>query len=190
MVRKPVRKERILHPLALDPKVRARELASLSDILAEPVTKNRFGKWVGVSINRASLLADMVWGSIEWRRSLGRPLGPSLAAGFQVKHTYETIEYYDRGGGIYDEVRRWRDAGPLAVVDGPHDERIYRVRFYGWAPFFWVNRIAVEFSDVAWEASVGSAHSRTIRGSPREFRNMDHKWTVLAPIRVESAFIA
>ena len=190
MARKSSRKPRVLHPLALDPEIRARELANLSDMLAEPGTRNRFDKWVGVSINRASLLADMVWGSIEWRKSLGKPLAPSMADGFEIKHLYETIEYYDRGGGIYDEVRRWRDAGPLAVVDGPHDERTYRVRFYGWSQFFWVNRIAVEFSGVAWESSLFGARYRTIRGSPRDFRNIDHKWTVLTPMRVESAFIA
>jgi hypothetical protein len=189
MARKSVRKPRVLHPLALDPKIRARELANLSDMLAEPATKNRFDKWVGVSINRASLLADMVWGSIEWRKSLGKPVAPSMGAGFQIKHLYETIEFYDRGGGIYEEVHRWRDAGPLAVVDGPHDEKLYRVRFYGWAPFFWVNRIVVEFSDAAWESTLFGGRYRTIRGSPRDFRNMDHKWTVLAPLRVESAFL-
>lgn len=190
MARKSVRKERILHPLALDPKIRARELANLSDLLADQVTRNRFDEWVGVSINRASLLADLVWGTIEWRRSLGKPHAPSLAAGFEIRHLYETIEYYDRGGGIYDEVHRWRDAGPLGVADGPHDERTYRVRFWGWAPFFWVNRVTVEFSGVAWESSLFGGRYRTIRGSPRDFRNMDHKWTVLQPIRVESAFIA
>ena len=190
MVRKTTKRPKILHPLNLEPEIRARELASLSEMLAEPVGKKRFEKWVGVSINRASLLADMVWGLIEWRKSLGKPLAPSLAAGFRITHTYESIEFYDRGGGIFDEVHRWRDAGPLSVVDGPHDERTYRVRFYGWAPFFWVNRIAVEFSDAAWESTLFGGRYRTIRGSPRDFRNMDHKWTVLTPMRVESAFIA
>jgi hypothetical protein len=190
MARKSRRRSKVLHPLNLEPEIRARELVSLSEILAEPVTKNRFEKWVGVSINRASLLADMVWGSIEWRKSLGKPHAPSMAAGFKITHTYETIEFYDRGGGIYDEVHRWRDNGPLSIVDGPHDEKLYRVRFYGWAPFFWVNRITVEFSGVAWESTLFGGRYRTIRGSPREFRNMDHKWTVLAPMRVESAFIA
>lgn len=190
MARKTTKRPKVLHPLNLEPETRARELVSLSDVLAEPVTENRFAKWVGASVDRKNLLADMVWGSIEWRKSLGKPHAPSMAAGFEIKHLYETIEYYDRGGGIYDEVHRWRDNGALAVVDGPHDERTYRVRFYGWAPFFWVNRITVEFSGVAWESPLFGGRYRTIRGSPREFRNMDHKWTVLAPMRVESAIIA
>jgi hypothetical protein len=190
MARKTTRRAKVLHPLNLEPEIRARELASLSDLLANPVTKNRFEKWVGASINRENLLADMIWGSIEWRGSLGKPFGPSMAAGFRITHSYLTIEFYDRGGSIYDEVDRWRDAGPLSVVDGPHDENLYRVRFFGWAPFFWVNRIAVEFSGVGWEHPLQRAHYLTIRGSPREFRNMDHKWTVLTPMRVESAFVA
>ena len=190
MARKSVRKTRILHPLTLDPEVRARELASLSDLVAKPATKNRFDKWIGVSIERTSLLADMVWGTIEWRRSLGKPFAPNMAAGFRITHRYLTIEYYDRGGGIYDEVQRWRDAPGLAISDGPHDETLYRVTFFGWAPFFWVNRIEVTFSDLAWEHPLHAARYLRILGSPREFRNMDHRVTVLPKFRVESGFVA
>jgi hypothetical protein len=190
MSRKSVRKPQIIHPLTLDPEIRARELASLSDMLAKPVTKNRFDKWVGVSIERTSFLADMVWGTIEWRKSLGKPLAPTMAAGFVITHRYLTIEFYDRGGGIYDEVQRWRDVSGVVVRDGPDDDSLHRVTFFSWAPFFWVNRIEVAFAGLAWDHPLHAARYLTIRGSPRDFRNMDHKVIVLPKIRVESGFLA
>ena len=48
MARKSSRKHKILHPLTLDPEIRARELASLSEFLRKPITQDRFNKWIGV----------------------------------------------------------------------------------------------------------------------------------------------
>jgi hypothetical protein len=189
MARKSSRKHKILHPLTLDPEIRARELASLSEFLRKPITQDRFNKWIGVAIGRTSLLADMVWGSIEWRRSLGKPLAARLADGFKITHKYQTIEFYDRGGGIYDEVAKWRDDEALVISDGPHDETTYRVTFFGRVPLLWVNRVEATFSAVPWEHPLHQARFLQILGSPRQFVNINSKVTVLAKMRVESGYV-
>lgn len=137
----------------LDSVLVERELETFSTVLLSPVTRERLDDWAGGTMIRADILSDTVWGTIRWRKSLGRPLAASLAAAFVIEHrSWQTELVIDKGVGRWvkltiphPEPSKW---------DGPHDDEFYRVSFMA-AASQRETRIRVDFAaGVAWERRI------------------------------------
>jgi hypothetical protein len=110
----------------LDPEVRTRELSSLQEVLTRPLTRRRLSAWIGQSRLRRLLLAGSMWGTIRWKKSLGRPLAPSLAAGFAVEHRYFKWHFVVTEAGP-KQVGTWLDLPAPALYDLPDSGDEHRV---------------------------------------------------------------
>ena len=190
MARKSARKHKILHPLTLDPEVRARELASLSEFLGKPITQDRFNKWLGVSIGRDEPSRRHGLG-LDRMAALTRQ-APRFPPGRRIQDHSQIPDDRVLRSRRRNLTTRWRNGvttTPLVVSDGPHDETSYRVTFFGRVPLLWVNRVEATFSSVPWEHPLHQARFLNILGSPRDFVNINSKVTVLAKMRVESGFV-
>jgi len=105
-----------------------RELESLGSVLGRSLSRESLGSWAEGSDFRRKILADTLWGSIYWRRSMGRPLTPKLSIAFVIEHVswQSKLEYTDGGYRFIDllsphsEPSKW---------DGPDDDDYHRVTF-------------------------------------------------------------
>lgn len=73
---------------------------------------------------------EFVLGSIDWDKSLGRPLTPEMADGFDIEVTYETIVGIgDAMGGPERPEPIRTPSGILAKWDGGSEDGRYHVHF-------------------------------------------------------------
>jgi hypothetical protein len=90
------------------------------------LNESLFDDWVATDPDRGSFLAWTAWGTIRWRRDLGRPAGPELSAGFTMSHKAER-----KGVKCADcpEVTDWLDQADVALFDLPTDGDHYVVGY-------------------------------------------------------------
>jgi hypothetical protein len=70
--------------------------ADVLDHIHGPVTKDSLSEFVGDSVERTTLLAGSIWGSIRWRKDLGRPaVGPASRAFSLRQQVRINIMYVD-----------------------------------------------------------------------------------------------
>jgi hypothetical protein len=135
--------------------VRARELASLEVELAKPITADLFTRWAGGSVERISLLAYSVWGSIRWPRSLGKPYAPSLAGGFLIEHQYYKEDWRAIGGGKVVDWGLWLPLEEPSKWDGQEDSDHYVVNFMTRAPGYYANKLEARFAPgIGWQRGI------------------------------------
>jgi hypothetical protein len=144
---------------------RARELAAgLSGVLSGELSLKLLHDWIGGDADRGLFLAGMVWGTIRWNKLLGRPDGPTLASGFEIKHYAYREGFVGTATGI-QEWDAWVDEQDVASYDLPEtDPNYFRVGFAcpgqgfagaGNSAFTGDNRVTVQFaSDRRWILSV------------------------------------
>ena len=164
--------------------LRARELAEFSDLLRERPSKVRLKKWASASLVRRNLFADTVWGSIRWRKSLGRPAGPDLAGGFVAEHSWYFSVWHVGRDGKKVEKDGWMLGEAPWMWDGPAQPDHWEVYYLFKAAKF--NRLEVSFSTQGWLDS-GPLALRSFRWlNPKGFE-FPHSLglTVLPPIIVE-----
>lgn len=140
----------------LDPSLLERELASLQGVLLQPISEKRFNDWIDdirvrTGTDFSTLFANTVWGSIRWKKSIGRPLVPTLASAFVIEHIHwDTVMVGTPDGRIkavdlvapHKEPSKW---------DGPDDADYYRVSFMTETPQR-PTRIRMNFAThVGWE---------------------------------------
>jgi len=130
----------------------SRELQTLGPLLKAPITKLSLDGWARGRAQRNDLLADTIWGTIRWAKSLGRPLAPTLAQAFRIEHAHHQLIKEIRPTGIryidlvapHSEPSKW---------DGPEDDSFFRVSFMAEAVEGQETRISVRFADhIGWEA--------------------------------------
>jgi hypothetical protein len=174
----------------LDPVLAERELASFQTVLGLPITGEQLDHWFKDGMVRRDLLSNIfsntVWGTIRWRKSMGRPLAPTLASAFVIEHISwqsETIGITPTGEPKYTDLvvphpepSKW---------DGPGDEDYYRVSFMA-ETAQQQSQIRVNFAaHIAWEHRTAFVRRgyRDIDPSERLFLTGD-KWYVLEPFEV------
>lgn len=133
-----------------DPATRERELRSLMGELVRPPTMARLENWISQAVDdRTKFMTDTIWGAIRWQKSLGRSLGPTLASGFRVEHSFhERKDGGVRPDGIIIDNSKWIQLPAPTVWDMPdNDDDHHQVSYMCWAKRPWVNAVAVHFSD-------------------------------------------
>lgn len=136
----------------LDPRVRARELASLQDELKNPapLTKERLDHWVGAAVDRKSVLTGAVFGGIRWPKAIGRPSTPTIFGGFEIKHDYEAIKAVVGPGGVLRDASTWEDQPDPFVRDDSQGD-YHRIAFMFFAVYFWPNRLTTRLlPEIHW----------------------------------------
>ena len=97
-----------------------------------------------------TLYDETAWGVIRWSRAIGRPVTPTLAAGFGIVHEYD----FSFEVGPPEDRRRiggWIDAGQPQVWDGPEDDDVYTVNFMLRGIRKWTNRVVIGSGGVQWQ---------------------------------------
>lgn len=139
----------------LDTETRARELGSLQDELDRPesITHLRLSEWASDSAARIALLKGGVWGGIHWSKRLGKPLAPSITAGFTIVHEFKALNFVDEGGGHYKDISSYRVQPAPSVWDATKNADEYRVGFFFFAGGGGINpnRLTVKLAPVPWE---------------------------------------
>lgn len=173
-------------------KRQARELTGLARLLRSEISSKILTKWISAgganSEWREFLMHDAVWGTIQWRKSLGRPASQLMASGFIIKSEYLGINGNDLGGGIVQDTSRWYDV-PVDAWDAPNLGAFHRVMFRMTMPVIFPCRLSVTFSQVPWQRSGPAGTYRRIIGTPLEYLKRDHNVVVLPTITVESALL-
>ena len=143
----------------LDPVIIQRHLDDLENKLTvKPITANRLDQWISNDPVRRDLLSDTVWGSIRWRKSMGRPITPTLASAFDIEHIHwQTIVWLTPEGFRHVDIET-KHREPTKW-DVPDNSEYYRVTFMtyqgGSLASGPVNRIRVSFAPgVAWERRI------------------------------------
>lgn len=137
--------------LSLDPKVHARELGNLKDVI-DSITEERLTSWIRENTeDRSKLLADTVWGHIRWPKSLGRPSDPLMGNGFVIEHSFYFVTHAVIQGGDIIEKGKWLPLPEPSKWNAQDDDDHYRVNFVTSAPRVFQNRLEVRFNDdVIW----------------------------------------
>lgn len=173
----------------LDPRVRARELASLQDELnrrPDPITKKRLDRWVGAAIDRKSLMTGAVFGGIRWPKSIGRPSTPAIFGGFEIKHEYEAIKAVAGPGGGLHDASTWVDQPDPSLRDDSKED-YHRIAFMFFAVYFWPNHLITRLlPEVHWARPAGLpvGYRRLNPLGFLPFTNLG-EWTVLPDLVVE-----
>jgi hypothetical protein len=181
--------EAITH--ALDPLLLERELASLQGVLRQPITEKRFNDWIDdirvrTGTDFSTIFSNTIWGTIRWKKAIGRPLAPTLASAFVIEHIHwDTVMDVTPDGRVkyvdilapHKEPSKW---------DGPDDADYYRVSFMTETPQR-PTRIRVNFAaQVGW----GSSHPIFLRSSFRDITPSERyflkgdKLSILDPFEV------
>ena len=168
---------------------RVRELASLQDELhrPEPITHLRLTDWASASTDRRALLKGAVWGGIHWPKGMGKPLAPSITAGFTVTHEFKRLDFVDVGGSDYRDRSTYVLQAAPSVWDATKDPSEYRVGFFFFAGGGGVNpnRLTVKLAPVAWE-KVGQIVPGYRQLSPLRYSDFGNlgKWLVIPDFEV------
>lgn len=169
-----------------DPILLEHELKSFQSVaFSQPITAERLAHWSKGSVIRREILATSIWGTIQWRKSIGRPLAPTLASAFVIEHvSWQSKLEYTQDGGFkfidlvvpHSEPWKW---------DGPEDENYYRVSFMTETTQR-PNRIRVNFAaNIGWEhqiETIGRGY-RDIEPSERQFLKGEEPY-VIEPFEV------
>lgn len=101
----------------------------------------------------ASLFPDAAFGAIRWPRTLGRPLAPTLAEGFRLKHQHWAELWHVTIEGVVTDYRGWVPAQlPPVWWDAADDGDHYRVNYFV-AATAGTHELDVEFTRIRWERS-------------------------------------
>jgi hypothetical protein len=176
----------------LAPRERTRELAGLAKVVKSEISSKILTKWVAATgaANewRQFFMHDAVWGTIQWRKSLGRPAGQPMANGFVIKSEYLGISGNDLGGGIVQDTSRWY---PVAVNawDAPDLGNFHRVMYSTITPALFPSQLSVTFSTVPWKGGSPAGTYLRIFGGSMSYLKRDHNLVVLPTITVDSALL-
>ena len=175
----------------------ARVLAGLRTELEHPVTMGGLKSWISDAvIDRTSFMTDTVWGTIRWKKSVGRSLGSTLASGFRVRHFFHEIRGSDLGGGIVKDESRWVEGPAPSVWDMPDDAENHNVGYMFWVKRPWINAVTVNLAEKqAWGSALRARASTTVRTVVRDrqdfwmdsattFAVLDETTVVQVPVRV------
>jgi hypothetical protein len=130
------------------------ELKSLQELLVQPVTLPRLEDWISHAIDdRTKFMEDTVWGTIRWPKSVGRSLGPTLASGFLVQHSFLEMNWAVRADGTPQNLSKWVLSSEPSLWDMPGDDEHYQVCYMCRAKRPWLNAVFVRFSDKqSWDS--------------------------------------
>lgn len=175
---------------------RARALASIQAELIRPLTLKGLNRWVAEAVtDRTRFLTDTVFGTIRWQKSIGRPLGATLASGFRVEHGYLEMNWAIKSDGTTQDLSKWIHAPEPSVWDMPDSEDHHQVGYMFWAQRPWINSVVVGFADKQpWDSPLHLRMMATYRRivpdrqdfwmSEARFAVLDETKIVEAPLRV------
>ena len=130
-----------------------RELHDFPMVLGSPVTKERLHAWAKDSVIRADILEGTVWGSIRWRKTLGRPLVSTLASAFVIEHL-SWKEVLDVKNGVGRWIRLTVPHPEPSKWDAAESDEFHQVHFMASSPPL-ETRIRVDFApNVAWDRRI------------------------------------
>jgi hypothetical protein len=168
----------------LSPAAIERELASLKTSLTKPLTPQRLTKWIDAKASRVGLFSDTIFGSIRWRKSLGRPFAAKLADGFLIEHnTWYSAKVFENGALHYVDILEPHYG--LSKWDGQDDGNNYNVHFMT-AVARGSNRIKVSFATgIGW--GIQTEHTRRVLrriDPPERYFEQEDKLVMLDPFEV------
>ena len=150
----------------MEPDLVQRELESLRSVLARPLTRESLDSWMEDSALRREILAGTLWGSIYWRKSMGRPLAPTLSMAFVVEHvSWQSVLEFVNGG--YRFVELLVPHPEPSKQDGVDDDQYHRVNFVTQA-VQGHNRVRVDFAP-----RIGWQHGIQLPITERGYRDID-----------------
>lgn len=160
-----------------------RELQSLNGLLDRPITSRGLKEWVRDVTIREGILGNTLWGSIQWRKSIGHPVSVPFANAFAIERTAWQKELKYENGAVHD-VTILAPLGAPTKWDGPHDEEHYRVSFLA-SSLPLPTRVQVSLAPgVAWtRPSPGLIGFREVDPPARGF-TPGTGWLVLEPFEV------
>jgi hypothetical protein len=131
----------------------AHELHDFPAVLGPAVTKEGLDRWAKGTDIRAGILKDTIWGTIRWRKSIGRPLVAALADAFVIEH-----RSWQEKLNIVNGVGRWERLmiphSEPSKWDGRESDEFYQVNFMGSSTQY-ETRIRVDFAPkVAWDPRI------------------------------------
>jgi len=130
-----------------------RELRDFPATLGSTVTKERLDGWAKDSVIRTDILEGTIWGSIRWRKTLGRPLVSTLAAAFVIEHL-SWQEELDIVNGAGRWIRLTVPHAEPSKWDAAENDEFYQINFMGNSPQL-ETRIRVDFApNVAWDRRI------------------------------------
>jgi hypothetical protein len=170
--------------------VREQALQRLAETLRGSLTTEGLREWTYADPEtRGELLNGRIFGTIRWSTSVGRPLGPSLAAGFRIVHRYHELDWKVTAGGQTIDTGQWCDGSPPSLWDRPGDEDHYEVGFVCWGRNPWENSVRVELvEDEPWDTPLQLELQSTFRVVVPELQVIvlsDAPFAVLDPVTVE-----
>jgi hypothetical protein len=130
-----------------------RELHDFPMVLGPTVTKEGLRAWAKESVIRADILEGTLWGSIRWRKTLGRPLVSTLASAFVIEHL-SWKEVLDINNGVGRWIRLTVPHPEPSKWDAAGNDEFYQVNFMASSPSL-ETRIRVDFApNVTWDRRI------------------------------------
>jgi hypothetical protein len=165
-----------------------RELKSFGRELIHPPSTERFQKWIAAGADRTSFFTDTLWGSIRWRKSIGRSLGPTLASGFKIEHWCQYLNWKVGPDGVPINISKWVELPTPSSWDLAEEGGEYRVNYVSHIVRGFPNVVRIAFAaDQPWDTPLAvrirSTHRRII--APDPFIVTEAKFVVLEDARVE-----
>jgi hypothetical protein len=163
------------------------KITSVMADLTEPITS----EWVSDLKNSdvvPLLLGPTVWGTIQWRKSLGRPWGKSLGDVFWIEHTGTQVVLVGTPPGSAHEETAIVPLPEPSKWDGPEDDDYFRVSFMTYTgPGY--NTIEPKWIfPLYWETETESFEVLGLDGSFREISPPAQGWNgddvVLDPFEI------
>jgi hypothetical protein len=165
-----------------------RDLKSFGREFLRPPSTESFEKWIRAGTDRTSFFTDTLWGTIRWRKSIGRSLGPTLASGFRIEHWYEFLNWKIGPGGEPINISEWIELPTPSSWDLAEEGGEYRVNYLSRIVRGFPNVVKITFAehqpwDTPLAARIRSSRRRII--APDPFIVRDAKFVVLEDARVE-----
>lgn len=128
-------------------------LATSDALFKSELTHTRMNAWVKAGGVHAGLFADLVFWTVRWHKSLGRPLTPKLADAFVVRHLGHLKKVVLVAGRfqLIDTIITYPEPDKN---DGPANAEYYQVSVMAHSPPDQLSTFSVELAPhVAWPAT-------------------------------------
>ena len=143
--------------IAVELERHAHELDGFRAALTRSFSAEQVSKWTHLAALRPLGATHSIWGSVRWRKALGKPLGTPLPAGVIVQCTVLQVVLEERPNAPDKEHHLWGPGHPISTWEIP-DADSYAVGFWTTQIPGRRHRIQVSLDpNVPWEKPAGSA---------------------------------
>ena len=166
----------------------AQELDEFRAVLNRSFSVDQVSKWTRIAALRPLGATHSIWGSVRWRKALGKAIGTPLAAGLIIECTVLQSVWGVDQNGVEKEYRLYFPGHPVLTWEITNSES-YAVGFWTTQIPGRTHQIKVRLApNVPWEQLSGSAALtiRLIEPPAQEFEAVNST-RVLPPFSIISA---